>query len=205
MNTNTTQKGKTMTDFEQLSAFKLDTGGHQNAEQGLCAMEAVAWLEGLPHSDSPECTCPVIAAFVRRMNDRMPDDVRQQLVAYLPKLVGTVSPEHKTERAEYLCWQAIRVFVPVAYRAIGLDEWAVNLEACKTFDEAKSVLNEARKAAAAYAYAAADAAAYAKLKTDFWPLVFKALDGVLEIGPSASPFSRDTVEAVAAYKALVAA
>ena len=43
-------------------AIVLKHGSHTTFAQGLCAMEAVAWLAGEKHSDRPSCTCPVIAS-----------------------------------------------------------------------------------------------------------------------------------------------
>lgn len=160
------KKGVTKTDFEALSVFRLAGGAHKRPEDGLCAMEAVAWLEGLAHTDHPVCTCDVIAAFVRGVNDGLDDASRQRLVAYLPRLVGTVSPEHRRERAEYLAWQAIRVFAPMALDAAGRKADAARLRdlpAGTSFYEAKKVAREVQKvAAAAYTtYAAAATAAAA--------------------------------------------
>jgi hypothetical protein len=151
-------------------------------------MEAVAWLEGLEHSDHPPCTCPVIAAFVRQANDRLTHDERQRFVAYLPRLVGTVSKPHEAARRRYLVLAAARVFLPIAMRAIGFDGIASALEAvpddvsypvlrerCEAArcaantvkkrryaDAAVAARDAASDAARAAAYAAAsDAAAYA--------------------------------------------
>lgn len=118
-----------MMDFEQLAVFQLQEGSHASAEDGLCAMEAVAWLEGLAHSDHPDCTCPLIAEFVRGVNDNAGNTQRQRLVAYLPRLVGTVSPENELERAQYLAWRAIVVFAPSALDAVGLPQQATALRA----------------------------------------------------------------------------
>jgi hypothetical protein len=101
-------------DFEELAVFTLQYGSHDSAEEGLCAMEAVAWLEGLPHDDRPKCTCPIIANFVREINDMADDEQRQRLVAYLPRLVGTVSPDYEMERAEHLVWAAITRFATIS-------------------------------------------------------------------------------------------
>lgn len=100
-----------MTDFKSLTAFKLAAGGHVSPERGLCAMEAVAWLEGLPHSDEPNCTCPVISSFVRTINDLMPSAVRQLLIPYLPRLVGTVARQHEPARARWLARNAVAMAV----------------------------------------------------------------------------------------------
>lgn len=82
------ERKQKMTDFAELAIFKLESGAHSNPEKGLCAMEAVAWLEGLAHTDHPACTCPIIGAYVRALNDSLPHAERQRIVAYLPRLVA---------------------------------------------------------------------------------------------------------------------
>lgn len=220
-----------MFDFNSLiGQIKLSPYGHPSPDKGMCAMEMVAWLEGLPHSDEPECTCPVIAAFVRRINDNMNQEGRDRLLAYLPRLVGTVSPEHEQERAEYLTWQAIRVFAPKALRAAGLETEteASQLERSSNFFEAERnatattntayaayaaayAANTAANTADAAAYAAyadaaayaADAAAYAANPTADYGDIFASLDGVLAIGRQSTGFSRPVEEPIAAAKELV--
>jgi len=203
--------------LNDLTIFNLKAGAHKKAEQGLCLMEAVAWMEGEKHSDAPQCACPVIGAFARRINDSLPDAWRQKLVPFIPRLVGTRSKEHEQQRAEYLAWQAIRVFAPIALDAAKLPVWAEKLRAFKgTLVEAHLLAIEARKAAAyaaasAAADAAADAAAYAAsaaaayaaayaaasaaaraiaaadAKEKIFTAMISALAGVLEIGPSGRP------------------
>ena len=73
-----------------LDALHLLNGAHENPEAGMCALEVVAWLAGEPHSDHPECVCPVLGAFVRSWNDALPDDERDALLKpILPRLIGT--------------------------------------------------------------------------------------------------------------------
>jgi hypothetical protein len=76
-----------------LPAFErvpLSTGAHRTRQDGMCAMEMVAWLADEPHSDEPVCSCPVLAAFVRACNDAMSDERRNRLLAPLvPRLVGS--------------------------------------------------------------------------------------------------------------------
>jgi len=210
--------------FEDLTVFNLKQGGHDDPESGLCAMEAVAWLEGLEHTDAPACTCPVIAAFVRNMNDRLPDNERQKLVAYLPRLVDTVAPEFEQTRAEYLAWYAITVVTPNVFDQIGLHEHAQKLRSLEkgnwaaaahaahaAADAAAAHAAHAAYAAAHAAYAAAAAyaayaahAAYAAAYADYSAL-FTMLDGVLEIGPKSPGFSTNTEERTTAYREKVLA
>lgn len=102
-----------MTDMTWLAAIvnaklpPLAVGYHRSPARGLCAMEMVAFMEGLPHTDMPECTCPIIATYVRRLNDALTNRQRQWLLPFLPRLVGTVSRAHEQARSEYLAWQAV--------------------------------------------------------------------------------------------------
>ena len=38
-----------------LGTIHLGKGSHSSYESGHCAMEVVAWLAGLGHTDAPEC------------------------------------------------------------------------------------------------------------------------------------------------------
>lgn len=74
-----------------IQQHPLRHGAHPTREDGMCAMEMVAWLAGEPHSDEPRCACPVIAAFVRACNDALPSDQARdrQLRPLVPQLVNT--------------------------------------------------------------------------------------------------------------------
>jgi hypothetical protein len=55
-------------------------------------MELASMLAGEEFSDEPASVCPVIAAFLRRHNDSIDDERRQDLYAYAAKVVGSRSP-----------------------------------------------------------------------------------------------------------------
>lgn len=112
-----------------LSAeFYLSTGEHASPSEGMCAMEVVAFLAGDSHTDHPRCACPIISSFVRHINDNMPDEPRQKLLPYLPRLVDSVCEDYEQARHEYFAWQAVRVFAPAALRAQGYRRYAKSLE-----------------------------------------------------------------------------
>jgi hypothetical protein len=68
----------------------LRAGAHPTRDDGVCAMEMVAWLAGEAHSDEPRCACPVLGALVRASNDAMTDAQRDRFLRPLvPLLVGT--------------------------------------------------------------------------------------------------------------------
>jgi hypothetical protein len=70
-----------------LDRHPLRRGAHPSRSDGLCAMELVAWLAGEPHSDEPQCACPVAAAIVRATNDTLDDQARERLLRPLVPLL----------------------------------------------------------------------------------------------------------------------
>jgi hypothetical protein len=168
---------------EALDGITLTSGSHERRDEGLCAMEAVAFLAGEPHSDAPACACPILGAFARRLNDaRWPTDAdrTEAMRPAVLALVGSRSAK-ATERARraYLVDCALRWYAPMALMAAvgaceshGIDCAALRAAALRlceepTRDHALLARDEARSAyaaayaAAAAAYAAADAAAAA--------------------------------------------
>ncbi|MEZ5421018.1 MAG: hypothetical protein R2708_27265, partial [Vicinamibacterales bacterium] len=77
----------------------LSAGGHHGPDDGMCVMEAVAFVAGEPWSDHPACACPVIGAFLRAWNDGLPDDERDRLLRPLiPRLINTRSTRAVEQR-----------------------------------------------------------------------------------------------------------
>jgi len=99
---------------EAVEAAGLKKGAHKASEAGMCALEAVAWLAGEPHSDSPQCACPVIASFVRRLNDIMTNGERKELVPLLQGIIGTKGSSELERKRGFACadW-AVRVILPM--------------------------------------------------------------------------------------------
>ena len=90
---------------------RLVQGAHESPENGLCAMEMVAFMECLPHTDKPECTCPVLTGFTIATNDMLSDEERQKLLPILPELVDTVvNTKLMRERERFICDTAMRDF-----------------------------------------------------------------------------------------------
>lgn len=77
-----------------LETLHLAKGGHDNPDDGLCLLEAAAFLAGEPHTDHPACVSPVLGVFGRELNDRLDDTKRQQLKPLIPKLPGTAGVGH---------------------------------------------------------------------------------------------------------------
>jgi len=76
--------------MQRTTDVPLQRGAHPTRDDGMCAMEMVAWLKGEAHSDEPGCACPVLGAFVRACNDAMSDAQRNRFLRPLvPVLVDT--------------------------------------------------------------------------------------------------------------------
>ena len=159
-----------LVDQERLASVTvLSSGAHSapNGEFMACVMEAAAFVAGEPWSDHPECTCPVIAAFMRGWNDGLPsdEDRTRLLLPFVPAIVGTKGSEALEERRQLMAadW-LVRVHTPVWLRLAGLKDQAATLEALPeitSLAQAPSLrgpLEAVRKDAAAAWAAARDAA-----------------------------------------------
>jgi hypothetical protein len=143
---------------------------------GMCILEAVAYAAGEQHSDMPACVDSAIRRFLISINDRMPDDVRQELKPYIFSVIGTATTSKtvRLKRAWMLVDWSAKHAVPAALEVTGAHCWADALrELPAVVDQgtawqtvfwmrfAGEVVREhwrADAAAAAYAYAATAAA-----------------------------------------------
>ena len=119
-------------------------------------MDAVNWLVHGKHGGHPECSCPVIATFVRSGNDAMPDVVRQRLLSYLHRIAGSRSSEHEAARVRVFWLASVRVFAPMALDEVGLRSQANIL---RELHDDVSVEDAASAASAAAAAAEENSAA----------------------------------------------
>jgi hypothetical protein len=146
-----------------LDTLTLYAGGHDPGD-AMCVMEAVAFVAGEPWSDHPECASKVIGAFMRAWNDTLPDDRRQMLKPYIPRLVGTAAaPEVELRRSFMACDWLVRVFTPAWLDRAGLAGSARALEqlpeltTTELVDAALPIIRQAREDARAAAWDAAAA------------------------------------------------
>ena len=108
----------------------LQRGAHSNHE-GMCIMEAVAFVAGEPWSDAPVCSSLVISAFLRRWNDTLNDDRRDVLLRPLIlRLIGTSGSDALEMRRAILAadW-LVRVYTPAWLKLAGLTVHAEALAA----------------------------------------------------------------------------
>ncbi|HYF72083.1 MAG TPA: hypothetical protein VD864_04635 [Nocardioides sp.] len=66
----------------------LSRGRHRTPRRGASPMEAASLLAGEPWSDRPACTHPLLAQLADLVSDHTSDAGRQQLIAYVPSLIG---------------------------------------------------------------------------------------------------------------------
>jgi hypothetical protein len=171
-----------------LDNIHLAFGAHYSREEGMCLMEAVAYIAGEPHTDRPECVCPVLASFGRVWNDALNDEDRNRLLRpFIRRLIGTRSTPKVEERRAFMAadW-AVRVAAPVWLRAAGLDDEAASLEALAPLDSAAAcsdampTIEQVREAAGAAAGVAAPAAARAAI-TDAAKVSARAAGGAAAV------------------------
>ena len=152
--------------WNKVKKLSLKAGAH-SPDSTFCVMEAVAFVAGEKWSDSPECACPVISAFMREWNDALPtDEDRDRLLKPLiPILVGTRNKALEERRSLMAADWLVRVNTPAWLRLAGLDKHA---EILSSLPEITSMVQipsikgpiEAARIDAAAARAAARAAAW---------------------------------------------
>jgi hypothetical protein len=148
-----------------LETLILAHGSHGSFEEGVCVMEAVAYVAGEDHGDHPKCACPTISDFLRSWNDSLKDDQRQILKPLIPKLVGTNhGPEIALKRSYMVADWLVRTYTPEFLRMAKLEADAEALAALgelkdkESFTAAVAPINTARDSARAAWAAAGDAA-----------------------------------------------
>jgi len=202
-------------DFSQIQEVRLSAGNHANPQDGMCFMEMTAWFAGEPHSDRPECACPVLGRYGMTLNDAMPDNMRDRLLKPLvPLIAGTRgSPQDELDRAKFLAMWGINRIAPVWLRAYQIPEFdalASQCEAARSDDELREISAlaalAARAALAALAALAARAARAALVREQCLELMVEGLREAMRIGPHVG-FDQaiDLTERHQALKTLVAA
>ena len=197
--------------LKMAAKLKIATGCHNDRSNGLCVMEAAAWLSGEPHSDHPKCVSNVIGSFLRNWNDSISDDVlRAKIMKPLLKVVMNTSASDAIElRRATMCddW-AIRVSTPAWLELAGLKSEATALRALPEIvdrsglDTAMPALRDAQSKAAA-AWAAAGDAAWAAARDAAWAAAWAAARDAARAAARAA--ARDAAWAAAGDAAWAAA
>lgn len=168
-----------------LDTLTLGTGAHDNREDGVCLLEAVAWYAGKSHSDAPPCVSPVLRAFGTRLNDALPGDRQQTLKPLIPRLVGTTGDGQDKARSYMALDWLIRTYTPAWLDLAGLSAEAqalrdlrciVDMVAAEAAGPVVRAGRENARAAGDAAWDAARDAAWAALKPTVDHLQLSAID-----------------------------
>ena len=177
---------------EVLLNTPLAHGSHKSPKEGACVMEKVAILWGLHNGrgvdfkDLPGCTNVAVAQFAQKVNDNLPDDKRQRLNAFIPRLL-------RARRTDKDLRVNVRIAIQMAEGVLELTGTArpqaeAAIEAAKKWlddpseENAAAAANAATNAATAAANAA-DAAAnatYAAATATYHDALIAQLDLMLD-------------------------
>lgn len=114
-----------------LDTIQLKKNGHNDPDQGLCLLEAAAYMAGEKHSDHPACVSPILGAFGRELNDRLDDAKRQLLKPTIPAMLGTAGDGLDEARGYLALDWLIRTYTPAWLDLAGLTAEAAELRALR--------------------------------------------------------------------------
>jgi hypothetical protein len=89
---------------ELAEIVRLERGRHRRPQDGVCAMELVAWMSGEKHSDHPRSASPVITALVRSLNDALDDEHRQRLGLVAARVIDTRGTRQEESWRGQILW-----------------------------------------------------------------------------------------------------
>ena len=153
--------------LEKLNDITLSYGAHASPDDGMCVMEAAAWIAGEEWTDSPLCVSPVLAAFCRRLNDALGDEGRQRLKPFAARAVGTAGDGQDEARSYMALDWLVRTHAPAWLDLAGLREEATELRGhCRIADQTATTaayesIKAARQSASAAWATAGDTAGHA--------------------------------------------
>jgi len=162
-----------------LTNIVLAYGSHSSRKDGMCAMEAAAYVAGEKHSDNPQCVSPVIGAFMRSWNDSLPDDESRTrlLLPLIHKIINTAGSVKKESQRSWMALDWLtRECAPAWLDAAGLGEHAAALRALAPIvgKESAEASNDALIAASCAANEAANEAARAASRAAVWVAAWDA-------------------------------
>jgi hypothetical protein len=91
-----------MLDTSLFAPLKLRRGAGKDYKNGLCFMEAAAWLAGEGATDKPECACPVLGRYGIVINDTTNTETRQKLLPLAYEMAGTRDASSEEKRGKFL-------------------------------------------------------------------------------------------------------
>ena len=113
--------------LEKLNDITLSHGSHKSPDEGMCVMEAAAWIAGEDWTDHPACVSPMLAALCRLLNDVWDDEGRQRLKPFVARAVGTAGDGQDEARPYMALDWLVRTHTPTWLDLAGLREEATEL------------------------------------------------------------------------------
>lgn len=87
----------------KIKRLTVDYGAHDTFDDGSCVMEITAYAAGMKTcTDSPRIACEFVTPIMIQVNDKVSSNVRQELKALVPYLIGTRSRTKSMKRAYWL-------------------------------------------------------------------------------------------------------
>jgi len=104
--------------IDPLDELVLSRGSHNNLAEGVCLLEACAWVAGEPWSDRPRCVSPVLAVLGQSLNDAFPHEPRQHLKRFIPRLLNTAGDGQDRARGFLALDWLLQVYAPAWLRLV---------------------------------------------------------------------------------------
>lgn len=151
-----------MFDFSKLVKFNLAKGSHKqpNENGDICINEAAIIAAGFEYKaigsykDCPPCFSPVIAQYAINLNDRMPDNLRNELLKpFVIQLAGTADARTvELARVEFIVLETVRkINAYICHKWMMRENFALRCEAVKSIKEIRPLMKEIKAADAAAA------------------------------------------------------
>lgn len=150
--------------LEKLNDITFSHGSHKSPDEGMCVMEAAAWIAGEEWTDSPLCVSPLLAAPCRLLNDAWDDEGRQRLKPFAARVIGTAGDGQDKDRSYLALDWLVRTHTPAWLDLAGLRDEAAELRAHRRIVDQETAaapresIESARQSASAAWDAAWDAA-----------------------------------------------
>jgi hypothetical protein len=102
---------------ELLEKLELGVGDHLDPKDGVCVMEALAYITGQKFTDHPVCVSGTITAYLIEVNDEAGTIARQKLKDLIPTIMHTAPTERRV--VEKPVWGTDKMVKVVEERQVG--------------------------------------------------------------------------------------
>jgi len=128
-----------------LDSLVLTLGTHDSWEDGANLLEACSRAAGEPWSDRPACVSHILGGYGRALNNTLPDDLRQHLKRFIPRLLNTAGDGQDEARGLLALHWLITVYAPAWLRLVPelvADADRLAALSTSTTDEASNLIQE---------------------------------------------------------------